>query len=102
MLVQLYNGSGKYNSTFGYSLQPVKAYVQAPVRDLLNDYELLPKLVNVICCVILSNLGVMFNITNLRLCSHKISLVLATHLLASIAIYVATTHSVREEQIQML
>ena len=36
MIVQLYNGSGKYNSTFRYSLQPVKAYVQTPVHVTLQ------------------------------------------------------------------
>lgn len=32
MIVQLYNDSGNCNSTFTYSLQPVKAYIQAPVH----------------------------------------------------------------------
>ena len=46
--------------------------------DLAKDYEPIPDLVKVICCVILSNLGAMFNIMNVHLCSHIHSLVLAT------------------------
>ena len=40
--------------------------------DLAKDYEPIPELVKVICCVNLSDLGVMFNIMNVPVFAHTL------------------------------